>query len=173
MLIQVIGCDGAGKTTFIEALSKELDYPVLKGSSFEQSQCKKDELYKKFDKLMDLENTILDRSFYCNLTYAPLYKDYAMISNKQFNKLEDKIKDKSLTIYLHADVETLTERLNKRGDDYVKAERIPEILKGYESVLDKSKLDYAKFDTSEFGVAEMVEATKKIMKMIEDKNNAN
>lgn len=167
MLIQVIGCDASGKSTFIEALSKELNYPVLKGSSFQQSQCSQDELYEKFDKLMDLENTILDRSFYCNLVYAPLYKDYAMISDEQFEKLESKIEGKSLTIYLYADVETLTERLNKRGDDYVKAERIPEILKGYADVLVKSKLNFAHFDTNDIGVAEMVELTKRIIKRIE------
>ena len=76
VLIKVIGCDASGKSTFIEALSKELGYPVKKGSSFELAKKSQDELFEFFKANQELENTILDRDFYCNLCYAPLYKDY-------------------------------------------------------------------------------------------------
>ena len=167
MLIKVIGCDASGKTTFIKALSKELGYPIVKGSSFEQSKTSQDELFEKFKANQELENTILDRDFYCNLSYAPLYKDYAMISDDQFKWLEFIADPKSLLIYLYADAETLQLRLNERGDDYVKAERIPEILAKYEETLSMSKVNYVQFDTSDIDTDEMVELTKKVLGILE------
>jgi len=167
MLIKVIGCDASGKTTFIKALSKELGYPIMKGSSFTQSKCSQEELFETFKKNQELENTILDRDFYCNKVYANLYKDYAMISDDQFKWLEYIADPKSLLIYLYADAETLQLRLNERGDDYVKAERIPEILQGYEDVLKKSKVNYMSFDTSDIETDEMIELTKKVLALLE------
>lgn len=169
MLIKVIGCDASGKTTFIKALSKELGYPVKKGSSFESALCSQDELFEKFKQNQELENTILDRDFYCNLSYAPLYKDYAMISDDQFKWLEFIADPKSLLIYLYADAKTLQKRLNERGDDYVKAERIPEILASYENVLSKSKVNYVQFDTSDIDTEEMVKLTKKVLAIVDKK----
>ena len=169
MLIKVIGCDASGKTTFIKALSKELGYPVVKGSSFSQSECTQDELFEKFKQNQELENTILDRDFYCNMCYAPLYKDYAMISDDQFKWLEFIADPKSLLIYLYADTKTLQKRLNERGDDYVKAERIPEILASYENVLSKSKVNYVQFDTSDIDTEEMVKLTKKVLAIVDKK----
>ena len=169
MLIKVIGCDASGKTTFIKALSKELGYPVVKGSSFESALCTQDELFEKFKQNQELENTILDRDFYCNKAYSPLYKDYAMITDDQFKWLEFIADPKSLLIYLYADAKTLQKRLNERGDDYVKAERIPEILASYENVLSKSKVNYVQFDTSDIDTEEMVKLTKKVLAIVDKK----
>lgn len=146
------GCDASGKSTLIEALRKELkEFLVRKGSSFEHSNCTNEELFKKFDRLVmasEYELTgevstdcsmpakiIFDRFIYSNYVYASLYEDYAILTVNQRKDIEFWINHEAVILYLTAPEEILKERLNSRGDDYVKAERIPAILEKYDEVL--------------------------------------
>lgn len=160
MLIVVEGSDCAGKTTLINALANEMNYSIVKGSSFEQSQCTQEQLYEKFTEMSKLENTILDRYIYSNEVYASLYDDFAILSDEQRRKIENKIKDKALLIYLEADIETLTDRLLERGDEYVKADKLPLIKAKYEDSLKQVTIETLKFDTGIFSVSEIVEVIK-------------
>ncbi len=133
-------CDAGGKTSAIEELHKLLGWKVIKGSSFELAQCNSMELLKKFhDMSLDnyKENVIFDRFIYSNAVYADIYKDYTLLSDEVRSALEEDFPPNSKIVYLHADIETLTDRLNSRGDDYVKAEKIPLIIKKYNEVLTK------------------------------------
>ncbi|MCA1021514.1 hypothetical protein [Halobacillus litoralis] len=144
MLIVVIGVDGVGKSTLIKYMQKKTGYRVLKGSSFEQSDTSNDQLYSNFFNLGLENNVILDRYFQCNLTYAPLYGDYAMINDEQVANLEELIRHKAKIIYLYASSKFIKDRIDDRGDNYVKSERVPEILKGYAKVMRESTLPITK-----------------------------
>lgn len=162
------GCDCSGKTTLIEQLKEALNMQVIKGSSFEHSQCTQEELYQKFDSMiMDNDTAIFDRFIYSNEVYASLYDDYAMLSCQQRRDLEWIINHMSVIIYLYASEEVLAERLGTRGDDYVKSERIPSILAKYDQALlqvDK-RIPILSYDTEMMSTEDIV---KDILKFKEE-----
>lgn len=147
-VILVEGSDCSGKTSLIELLSKELGFKVVRGSSFELSQCTNEELYEKFKEMTKEENVIFDRFIYSNEVYAQLFDDFAILTNEQRFEIEDSINSRAMLVYLEADMNTLTTRMDKRGDDYVTVDRLQGIKDKYEESLSKSTLDYIRIDTS-------------------------
>lgn len=123
------------KTTVANKLSEKLGYPIVKGSSFEMSTCTQEELFQQFVDFTKMDNVIIDRFIWSNLVYAPLYKDFSMISLEQAKDIQRMIMDKAYLVVLHSDHETLAARLDERGDEYVKTERLQEINNKYWEVL--------------------------------------
>lgn len=163
--IIVCGVDGAGKTTLINQLQSLLNYDVVKGSSFELSSCTNEELYNKFNEMTTYDNIIFDRFIYCNEVYAPLYKDFAMLSDDQRREIERKMKDKAIIIYLYADLETLIERINVRGDDYVTVDKLATIMEKYNESLSKVEdLPTFRFNTTDTSTSEIVRFITSLIK---------
>lgn len=147
MFIVIDGCDATYKTTLANKLAKKLNFPVIKGSTFELSKCDNKQLFDRFLKLAQLDNVVIDRFIYSNLVYASLYSDYAILNQSQFDEIEKLIKDKSLLIYLTSDAKTIKNRLRNRGDDYVNEDMIEKILDKYAEVMNKSSLTIHTYDT--------------------------
>ena len=155
-LIIVEGSDCSGKTTLINQLSKLLNFQVVKGSSFELSTCTNEQLFEKFSEMTKLKQTILDRFTPSNAVYAPLYKDFALLSDEQRKEIESEIKDRAIVIYLEADLETLTQRLQARGDDYVTVDKLSSIKEKYQEVMSKVELKTLRFNTTYKSTEEIV-----------------
>ncbi|MEQ6355107.1 hypothetical protein ABNX05_10810 [Lysinibacillus sp. M3] len=154
----VIGTDCSGKTSLVDMLSGITEFKVVKGSSFEHSQCTRDELFEKFLEFTKMENIIFDRFTYCNEVYAPMYDDFAMLSDGQRRIIEKEMKDKATIIYLYADDEVLEQRFNIRGDEYVSLEKLKYAKYKYEEALHKVEhLEVVKFDTGKLTTKEIVE----------------
>lgn len=147
------------KTTIANKLNNKLDnYKIVKGSSFELSKSSQDEIFAHFLDLALKDNLIIDRYIWCNLVYADIYKDYHMINGKQRNMIESLLELFNAKIYyLHADVETLKQRFQKRGDDYVDIDKLELINNKYEEVLNKTSLSYKRIDTSVINSDQIVE----------------
>lgn len=170
-------CDAGGKDTTIEALHELLPhFKVKRGSSFEHSQCNQDELFEKFKGLLGLldeqeadENIIFNRFIYSNEVYASLYEDYAILSPEQRRYFEHVISHEAVIIYLYSDEDTLKNRLKSRGDDYVKANRIPSILEKYDEAFINviPQINILSYDTGELGTNEIV---KDIMVQLKNLN---
>ena len=154
----VIGTDCSGKTSLVEMLSDITEFKILKGSSFQHSQCTQEELFNKFLEFTKLDNVIFDRFSYCNEVYAEMYEDFAMLSDEQRRFIEQKMKDKATIIYLYADDEVLEKRFNSRGDEYVTLDKLKYAKGKYEESLSKVKdLEVVKFDTGKMITKEIVE----------------
>lgn len=136
-IIIVEGSDCAGKTSLIESLSEHYGFDIVKGSSFEHSQCTQSELLNKFLDMTNKKRIILDRFIYSNEVYASLYDDYAILSDEERRYIETIIKDKSVLIYLKADTPTLVNRMNVRGDEYVTVDKLQSIKDKYEESMNK------------------------------------
>ena len=130
MIIVLEGCDCVGKTTFAEMLSEKTGYEIVKGSSFEISELGADGMFNHMMKLLDRESIIIDRFFYSNLVYGKLY-NYPMMSISQYMDLTNKLNKKALVLYLQAYHYAIVERMEKRGDDMIKADDIGRILDLY------------------------------------------
>lgn len=135
------------KTTVAKKLSERLDIPILKGSSFELSRSTNEGLYKHFKGIAALNNIIIDRFIYSNKVYATLYKDYAILTEKQRKIIEELLKNKATVYYLNADTDTIKKRMSFRGDDYIIPDMIDVINKEYSKIIFNSSLKVVSFNT--------------------------
>lgn len=157
-LLIIEGSDCAGKTSLIKTLSLLLNFKIIKGSSFEHSQCTNLELFEKFKEMTKEKMVVFDRFIYSNEVYAQLYEDFAILTDEQRREIENEIKEKALVIYLEADIETLTSRMNNRGDDYVTTDRLQGIKDKYEdSLANIGDVKVIRIDTSDLTHEDVVE----------------
>lgn len=156
-MIILEGTDCCYKSTVAEKLSKELGYPVIKGSSFELAKSGNEKLFEHFNKLADEDNVIIDRYIYSNLVYAKKFKDYSILTEEQQRAIEEKIRDKAKVIYLHADPKVIKQRLRDRGDEYITERDIEPVLELYNQVIDEMGLHMNSWDTNEWNSDEIVE----------------
>ncbi|AQS44187.1 AAA family ATPase [Bacillus velezensis] len=156
-MIILEGTDCCYKSTVAEKLSKELGYPVIKGSSFELAKSGNEKLFEHFNKLADEDNVIIDRYIYSNLAYAKKFKDYSILTEEQQRAIEEKIRDKAKVIYLHADPKVIKQRLRDRGDEYITERDIEPVLELYNQVIDEMGLHMNSWDTNEWNSDEIVE----------------
>lgn len=154
----VVGTDCSGKTSLVNMLTDLTEFKVVKGSSFEHSKCTQDELFEKFLEFTKMDRVIFDRFTYCNEVYAPMYDDFAMLSDEQRRVIEKEMKDKATIIYLYADEEVLEKRFNSRGDDYVTLDKLKYAKSKYEETFHKVEhLEIVKYDTGKMTTKEIVE----------------
>ncbi|AGI11805.1 thymidylate kinase [Bacillus phage vB_BanS-Tsamsa] len=133
-IIILEGADCVGKTTFANELAEKTGYAIVKGSSFEIAEKGADSMFAHMMSLLDLKDVIIDRFFYSNLVYGKLY-NYPMMKPDQYLQLLKKMNQKALLIYLNAPVYVLKERMEKRGDDMIKADDLRPIKENYRDVL--------------------------------------
>ncbi|UGO50959.1 thymidylate kinase [Bacillus phage vB_BanS_Nate] len=134
MIIILEGADCAGKSTFAKELSEKTGYEIVKGSSFEIAEKGADAMFEHMMGLLDKKDIIIDRFFYSNLVYGDLY-NYPMMKYSQYLQLLDKMNKKALLVYLNAPTSVLRERMEKRGDDMIKADDLRPIKEKYRDVL--------------------------------------
>lgn len=132
--IIVEGVDGAGKSTFADRLSKEINFDIIQGSSFEIAAKGVDYMYQHMDNLLDMERVIIDRFYLSNYIYARLF-DKKKLSNKQIVNLTQKSLDKTITILLLPSYDLIVNRLRVRGDEYVETKDVRQILDKYNDLL--------------------------------------
>lgn len=156
MLIILEGNECCFKTTVAEKLSKQLNIPVVKGSSFELANCINEELFAHFKKVAELDNVIIDRFIYSNRVYATLYEDYAILTDQQREEIERLIKHKAEVYYLFADDKVIELRIKQRGDDYVVPEMVSKINNLYDTTMVESNLKIVAYDTNNWSSDEIV-----------------
>lgn len=140
MLILLEGNECNYKSTIAEKLSKEIGYDIKKGSSFEMAKGTNEALYESFKEMANWESTIVDRFIYSNRVYATVYDGYTILTDEQYEDIQERIKEKAIVIYLYADEEVLAERMGIRGDEYVEADMLGIINGQYDEVMPKSKV---------------------------------
>jgi len=145
------------KTTVAEKLSKQMSIPVVKGSSFELSQCSNEALFEHFKQMAQLDNVIIDRFIYSNRVYATLYEDFAILTDGQRKEIEDILKGKTTVAYLFADGEVIKERISERGDDYVDVSMVEKINYTYIGTMLDSTLKVVSYDTEEWNSSAIAE----------------
>lgn len=173
MNIVLEGSDATFKTTIANMLGKQLDMKVLKGSSFELSKCTNEELYSFFDELTDLNNSVIDRHIYSNQVYASLYSGYAILTPEQLEKIEQKMMENTVVVYLKGDAEIVSKRLDKRGDEYIEPHEVSDILKEYHKVMEEAMtngMTVISFDTGKLSSNEIVD---QVVNMFEEKESYN
>lgn len=132
MNIIIEGPDGAGKTTLAKQLAKQLNLQIVHfvAPTDNTSQF---EMYRDF--LIDARNIILDRAWYSDMVYGPIFRGKAEIQFDAMRELERGAED-TIVIYCTGPVEAMWRAAQERGETFVKTyEQFEEICRSYDKVM--------------------------------------
>lgn len=119
MIIIIEGNDGTGKTTLANDLAKALPgyYKVIHRTHLTDTP--KSELFKIYkDLLLKNTNVILDRAWYSEMAYGPVFRGKSCISVDEMHELEELLHSLGgCVVYCHS--ENAYKRACERGEDYV------------------------------------------------------
>lgn len=144
--IIIMGSDGSGKTTIATELSKKLGYKIHHfGPPKNYEDGKKQ--YFEFIKNNN-ENVICDRFHEGEAVYAPLYRGYD--GSDYFSELEKKLSEKFnvIVVLAYAPFVVIQERLEKRGEDFVKKDDLYHCHLKILNIVEHTKLPKMIIDTS-------------------------
>jgi thymidylate kinase len=145
MIIHITGQNGAGKTTLCNNLAKELNINTI---HFDKVNTMEEGKKQYFDFLNNYnnENIILDRFHDGEWVYAPIYRNYTA---NYLSEIEDKIKNFDyMLIFVKCDINTISKRLDIRGEDYLKPEHYKTEYDNFIDFINKQSLPYITLDTT-------------------------
>lgn len=127
MNIIIEGPDGAGKTFLANQLADALNLQIVHfvAPTDDSSQF---EMYRDF--IIDMKNTILDRAWYSDMVYGPIFRGAAEIRSETMRELERGCED-TIVIYCTGDIGEMWLAAQNRGETFV------ETFEQYEQICDK------------------------------------
>jgi adenylate kinase family enzyme len=137
MKIILVGPDGSGKTYLANKISDEFNIPIIK-KTYPKTDEEKKNMFNDYMNIND-DNEIYDRYAYCELAYGSCVRNNSVISFKQLQRLENKLKHNSLVIHCTDTIDNLWERCQQRGEDYIKEKSMLLSIKMYYDLLFSSK----------------------------------
>lgn len=158
IVIIVDGVDCSGKSFAAQLLYKE--YPgILIKLTFRPRSGNKDEVkgYKNHAySILEYINTnrksqiiILDRFFTSELAYSKVKRGYEAFDDKEYPRMEKVLTAMPhLYIYCNPSKKVILDRLEKRGDDYIVAKDVKELVDRYDRVFRQTKMNKLNLDTS-------------------------
>jgi len=131
------GPDGAGKSTLAKTLAKKFDLNIIHSSKDDPNTL---EYYKKL--LKDNPKGIFDRFYFSEIVYGKVLRDNKLrLEEAEIKQLQTILETIGvLILYVTNDKETLIERLNQRGEDYLPVEKLDEVVQEYDKLF-KHNLD--------------------------------
>lgn len=155
MLIITGGIDCSGKSTICSKLSKLLDCEVNHFDKPKNLIDGKNQYFSFLKSINNNENTICDRFHDGEHVYAPIYRGY---ESNYLHEIEIELKKMPyLFIHTTASIETIIERINKRGEDFIKEEHYQLIMDLYYKFLEKQSMPYVTINTDDSNVSKYIE----------------
>lgn len=158
MIIILEGPDGSGKTTLKDSLLSVI--PDSLSIHFGNPTTEEEALnyWKVYAETLSNVNatktTILDRCWYSDLVYGPIFRNKSEMDILHVRMLEAMVYKHGggFVVYCTASVPVLWARCKKRGEDYVKTkELLSRVSSSYEKVmLHECNLPVIRYDTSKY-----------------------
>lgn len=138
MYIFIEGPDGSGKSTLANRLAVKTGWPIMH-MSYPKSEAERARMRDEYEATARLKkNCIMDRGFHSEMVYGPVMRDGSVISYPDMYELESLFNDAggAMIVYCSAPIETLLERCQMRGEDYVtNADDLKTIHRMYEGLM--------------------------------------
>lgn len=134
MNIIIEGPDGAGKSFLAEQLASALNMSIRHfGAPQSDKEAKHQfDMYREIG--LDLYGTILDRAWYSDMVYGPIFRGEAIITSNLMRELERGYDD-TVVIYCTGEPKKMWKAAQERGEDYVHSyKQYKEICKRYDDV---------------------------------------
>lgn len=147
--IYLSGPDGAGKSTMAESFSK-VGYRISKWSRPTGGE---DFVKRATEEIASDEMLVLDRGWFGDLIYAPIFKSTPIIEREDAMRLlREFIKRGGVLVYVRASAGALIARVKERGDEHVTTAMLPVILHQYDQFFFNlkhiEKIPYLMVDTT-------------------------
>lgn len=143
MIIIIEGADGVGKTTAVNMLwrvimlEQGVEPRILHRGPPQRDPLLEYTVDLEFDELN--EWTICDRWHWGELIYGPLYRNASLLSGAGHVAIDEFLARRgALLIHLDAPTDVVLERVRERGDDYVRLEDIPRIIREYRLLAERN-----------------------------------
>jgi thymidylate kinase len=156
----LIGSDGAGKSTIAEGLSEILGYPVEHHGPVKSHE---EGYHEYFNCVRNTDYSVIkDRFHEGERIFAPIYRGYEA---EYFPYLEQELMEKFnvVLVLIYAPFPVIKQRLEERGEDFVKPEHFKYCYDKVLEIFNDSTLPKMMIDTSLDSVEENV---SKIVKRI-------
>lgn len=150
MLIIVEGPDGAGKTTFVESLQRELAHNPRGAEDIITLHCgpPSDHVYAEYTKNhlhgyspMQLTHVVCDRWHWGELIYGPMLRGESKLDRHGFDRVEHYLARRGAVVaFLTEKAQILARRVEERGDELVKVDQLPYLVAAYDVVASWSRL---------------------------------
>jgi len=171
MIITVAGCDGTGKTTICNNLSKRINCNITHFDKPKNLMDGKNQYFNFLKTIDKNDNIICDRFHDGEHVYAPLYRNY---ESDYLPELEVELrKHPFLLVYVKANKSIIEKRLLERGEDYIKLSDINKISRLYNKFLLKQSLPYIIIDTSTIDLKDNVDLIADNVNIIQNLFNYN
>lgn len=162
MVVILAGCDGTGKSTCFNKLKKSMDADFIKESYTKNIAEKTARALFTASITSNDRLTIYDRATLLDdLVYDPVMinQESQLIPSLGVDFISETL-NKCMIIYFDLDDFVLTERLQQRGDDYIKAHQINKIKHSYDRVFEKLDINRVYLDTTNLSVDEVYRKVK-------------
>jgi len=148
-ILNIVGGDGVGKSTLVNALSKKLNCESI---HFDKPKDMKDGKNQYFSFANNMNNDsnkmiIADRLHEGEWVYAPLYRGYTADYMREFEREIIK-KHNFLLVFVKAEMETILHRTRTRGEDFVKEEHFQTVQDLFNDYMNEQALPYIEVDTT-------------------------
>lgn len=132
MNIIIEGPDGAGKSYLAKQLAEALNLQIVHFVAPTDNSSQFD-MYRDF--LIDARNTILDRAWYSDMVYGPIFRGKAEIRSNAMRELERGAED-TIIIYCTGPKHAMWLAAQERGETFVKNyAQYKEICRRYDEVM--------------------------------------
>lgn len=132
MNIIIEGPDGAGKTSLANQLASALNLEIVHFVAPTDNSSQFD-MYRSF--LLEATNTILDRAWYSDMVYGPIFRGKAEIRADAMRELERGAED-TVVIYCTGPEYAMWLAAQERGETYVETyTQYKEICRRYDEVM--------------------------------------
>lgn len=161
-IIVVTGQDGVGKTTIVNRLIEIYNAKTHHFMQPKNMEDAKSDYYNFLNNMTD-DTYVLDRFYEGEMIYAPLYRNYKM---DYLNEIEDHIKEKYNCVFIRviADLETILNRINVRGEDYVKPTDHSKLRDLFDDFFKNQNMPYIEIDTSTIDLEDNINTIKEYLK---------
>lgn len=158
-IICFTGPNGAGKSTIANTLSKLLSCKYKHFDKVETLEEGRNEYFGFLKMLNNDDFYIIDRFYECEAVYPKLYRGYEL---NYLLDIESEINKNHLFmfVYVTADLQTIIDRVNIRGEDYVKQEHFGKEREFFDNFFKEQHLPFINIDTTMTTVEDNIKKIK-------------